>query len=103
MFPKNDGDNPTNNPRRERFTEPIQNMNDSFNTNPIPFTTGVYSHDPITYKHSYTLFVPSISQQYTSSRYANRKYFLFFVNLTFAPNDYAWDSNELYNVFQLNI
>ena len=73
-------------------------MNDSPNTNPILFTTGVYSQEPITYKHPYTLFVPSITQQYTSSRYANRKYCLFYVNLTFASNDYALDSNELFNM-----
>ena len=43
-------------------------MNDSPNTNPIPFTTDVYSQEPITYKQPYTLLAPSITPQYTSSR-----------------------------------
>ena len=73
-------------------------MNDSLNNNPMPFTTGVYNQEPITFKHPYTMFVPPITPQYTSSRYANKKYCLFFINLTFAFNDYAWDSDELYNM-----
>ena len=73
-------------------------MNDSPNNNPIPITTGVYNQDPITYEHPYTLFVFPITLHYTSSRYANRKYCLFYVNLTFASNDYVWDSDELYNM-----
>ena len=97
MPTNNDGDT-TN---RDEFNEPIQytRINDSPNTNPIPFTTGVYTQEPITYKHPYSLFVPSITQLYTSSRYATRKYCLFYVNLTFASNDYAWDGNELYNMY----
>ena len=47
MSHTNDGD--TNN--REDFNDPIQYMNDSPNNNPIPFNTGVYSQEPITYKH----------------------------------------------------
>ena len=94
MSPTNDG-NKTN---IEDFNEPIQYMNDSPNNNPMPFTTGVYNQEPITYKHPYTLFVPSITPKYTSSRYANRKYCLFYVNLTFASNDYVLDSDELYNM-----
>ena len=78
MSPTNDGD--TNN--KDDFTDPIQ-LNDSFNINPVPFTTGVYNQEPITYKHPYTLFVPPITPSYTSSRYANRKYCLFYINLTF--------------------
>ena len=66
MSPTNDGD--TNN--REDITDPIQ-LNDSPN-NPIPFTTGVYNQEPITYKHPDTLFVPPIIPSYTSSRYANK-------------------------------
>ena len=85
MPTNNDGDT-TN---RDKFNEPIPYMNDSPNNNPMPFTTGVYNQEPITYKHPYTLFVPSITPTYTSSRYANRKYCLFYVNLTFASNDYA--------------
>ena len=84
---------PTNNDgettNREDFTDPIQ-LNDSPDNNPMPFTTGVYSQEPITYKHPYTLLVPSITPTYTSSRYTNRKYCFFYVNLTFACNDYAW-------------
>ena len=41
---------PTNNDgetNRDEFNEPIQYKNDSPNTNPIPFTTGVYSKEPI--------------------------------------------------------
>ena len=79
----NDGDTNT----RDEFNEPIQYMNDSPNMNQIPFTTGVYNQEPITYKHPYTLFVPSITPTYTSSRYANRKYCLFYGNLTFASNE----------------
>ena len=94
MSSTNDGDT-TN---REEFNEPIQYMNDSHNNNPIPFTTDVYNQEPITYKHPYTLFVPPITPSYTSSRYANKKYCLFYVNLTFASNDYAWDSDDLYNM-----
>ena len=74
-------------------------MKDSPNINPMSFTTGVYNQEPITYKHPYTLFVPPITLQYTSSRYANRKYCLFYVNLTFASNDYVCDSDELFNMF----
>ena len=74
MFTNNDGDI-TN---RDGFNEPIQYMNDSPNTNPIPFTTGAYNQEPVTYKHPYTLFLPSI---YTSSRYANKKYCLFYINV----------------------
>ena len=44
-------------------------MNDSPNINLIPFTTGVYNQEPITYKYPYTLFVPIITPQYTSLRY----------------------------------
>ena len=77
MPTNNDGDT-TNS---DEFNNPILYMNDSFNTNPIPFTTGVYYQEPIIYKHPYTLFVPSITPQYTSSRYANRKYCLFYLNL----------------------
>ena len=84
MSPTNDA--ATSN--RKDFTDVIQ-LNDSPNTNPIPFTTGVYNQEPITYKHPYTLFVSPITPQYTSSRYANRKYCLFYVNLTFEENDYA--------------
>ena len=73
-------------------------MNDSPNNNTMPFTTGVYSQGPITYKHLYTLFVPAITPQYSSLRYANRKYCLFYVNLTFASNDYVWDNDELFNM-----
>ena len=51
MSPTNNGD--TN---REDFNEPIQ-LNDSPNTNPIPFTTGVYNKEPISYKHPYTLYL----------------------------------------------
>ena len=83
---------PTNNNgdknNREDFTDPIQ-LNDSYNNNPIPFTTRVFSQEPITYKHPYTLFIPSITQSYTSARYANRIYCLIYVNLTFASNDYT--------------
>ena len=93
MFTNNDGD--TNN--RENFTDPIQ-LKYSPNNNHIPFINGVYNQEPITYKHQYTLFVPPITPSYTSSRYANRKYCLFYVNLTFASNDYAWDSNDLFNI-----
>ena len=57
----------------------------------MPFTTGVYNLEPISYKHPYTLFVPPITPLSTSSRYANRKYCLFKINLTFASNDYAWE------------
>ena len=77
-------------------------MNDSPNKNPIPFTIGVYSQEPITYKHPYTLVVFSITPSYTSSRYANRKYCLFYVNLTFASNDYRTTSlSEAYLIFVL--
>ena len=38
-----------NTTNREDFNEPIQYMNDSPNNNPIPFTTGVYNQEPITY------------------------------------------------------
>ena len=41
-------------------------MNDSPNNNPIPFTIDVYSQEPITYKHPYTLFIPSINPSYNS-------------------------------------
>ena len=68
----NDGD--SNN--KDDFTDPIQ-LNDSPNINSIPFTTGVYNQEPITYKHPFTLFVLPITSSYTSSRYANRKYCLF--------------------------
>ena len=89
MSPTNDGDT-TN---RDEFNDPIQYVNDSPNNNPMPFTTGVYNQKPITYKHPYTLFVLPITPQYISSRYSNRKYCLFNVNLTFASNDYVWDSD----------
>ena len=94
MPTNNDGDT-TN---RDEFNEPIQYMKYSYNNNPMPFTTGVYTQEPVTYKHPYTLFVPSITSTYTSSKYANRKYCLFYVNLTFASNDYAWNSEGLYNM-----
>ena len=89
MSRTNDGDT-TN---IEDFNEAIQYINDSPNNNLMPFTTGVYNQELITYKHPYTLFVHLITTQYTSSRYANKKYCLFYVNLTFASNDYVWDSN----------
>ena len=54
-------------PNREEFNEPIKYMNDSPNNNPMLFTTGVNTQEPITYKHPYTLFVPPITPQYTSS------------------------------------
>ena len=96
MSPTNtDGDTTT----RDEFNEPIQYINDFPNNNFISFTTYVYNQEPLTYKHPYTLFVSSITPQYTSSRYANRKYCLFYMNLTFASNDYDWDSNELFNMF----
>ena len=79
MSPTNDGDT-TN---RNNFNDPIQ-LNDSPNTSPMPFTTGVYNQELITDKHPYTLFVPQITPQYTSSRYAQRKYCLFYVNITLA-------------------
>ena len=44
MSPTNDGDT-TN---RDDFNDPIQ-LNDSPNTNPIPFPTGVYNQEAITY------------------------------------------------------
>ena len=94
MPTNNDGDT-TN---RDEFNEPIQYMNDSPNYNSMPFTTSVYNQEPITYKHPYTLFVPSLTPTYTSLRYANRKYCLFFINLTFASNDYGWNSDKLYNM-----
>ena len=40
LMPTNNDGNTTN---REKFNEPIQYMYDSPNTNPIPFTTGVYT------------------------------------------------------------
>ena len=110
MPPTNDGDTTNrdemNGGLDSPFNEPIQYVNDSptslpdqrSNTNPIPFTTGVYSQEPITYKHPYILLVPSITPTYTSSRYTNRKYCLFYLNLTFASNDYAWNSDEFYNM-----
>ena len=81
-------------------------MNDSSNINPMPssdkvlasFTTDVNNQERITYKYQYTLFVPPITPQYTSSKYANRKYCLFYVNITFASNDYVWNSDKLYNM-----
>ena len=81
-------------------------MNDSSNINPMPssdkvlasFTTDVNNQERITYKYPYTLFVPPITPQYTSSKYANRKYCLFYVNITFASNDYVWNSDKLYNM-----
>ena len=36
-FPTNDRDKT----KREQFNEPIHYMNDSFNNNPMPYTTGV--------------------------------------------------------------
>ena len=84
MSSTNDGDT-TN---IKDFNDPIQ-LNDSPNNNPILYTTCVYNQEPITYKHPYTLFVPLITPSYTSSRYANKKYCLFYVNLTFASNDYV--------------
>ena len=95
MSPTNNDGDTTN---RDEFNEPIQCMNDSNNNNPIPFTIGVYNQKPITYKPPYTLFVSPITSQYTSSRYANIKYCLFYVNHTFASNDYAWDIDELYKM-----
>ena len=91
---------------RKDFNKPIQYVNDSrtllsnqrSSNNPIPFTTGVNNQKPITYKHPYTLFVPLISVQYTSLICANRTYWLFYVNLTFASIDYIWDNYELYNM-----
>ena len=64
----------------------------------IPVTTVVYNQEPISYKHPYTLFVHQITPSYTSSRYANRKYCLFYVNLTFASNGNAWNSDDLINM-----
>ena len=82
---------PTNNDKDtthvDEFHEPIQYMNDSPNNNPMTFTTGVYNHKIISYKHPYTLFLPPITPHYTSSGFAHRKYCLFFVNLTFASID----------------
>ena len=94
MFTYNDEDT-TN---REEFTKYIQYINDSPYTNPMPFITAVYTQKQITYKHPYTLFVPSLTPQYTSSRYANRKNCLFYVNLTFDSNNYVWNSDELFNM-----
>ena len=48
----NDGDT-TN---RKDFNEPIQYVNDYINNHPMPFTTGVYNQEPITYKHPYYKF-----------------------------------------------
>ena len=48
------------------LNRPIQYMNDSSNNNFMPFITGVYNQEPVTYKHSYTLFLPLITPQYTS-------------------------------------
>ena len=86
----------TNTPNRKEFNDPIQYMNDSPNTNPIPFTTVVYNQEPVTYKHAYTLFLFSI---YTSSRYANKMYCLFYINLLFTLNDYTWEDDELNNMY----
>ena len=66
MFSTNDRD--TFN--RDDFNEPIQYINDFLNSNPMPFTTGVYNQEPISYIHPYTLYLPPITPQYTSSRYA---------------------------------
>ena len=94
LMPTNAG-NSTNTPNREEYNDQIQYMNDSPNTNPISFTTGVYNQKPVTYKHPYTLFLPSI---YTRLRYANKKYCLFYINLSFALNDYTWEDDELNNM-----
>ena len=94
-MPTNAGD--TNN--KEEFNDPIQYMNDSPNTNPIPFTTGVYNQEPVTYKHPYTLFLPSI---YTSSSYANKICCLFYIHLSFGLNDYTWEDDEL-NYMSINL
>ena len=48
---------------KDEVNEPIQYMNDPPNTNLIPFITGVYNQDTITYKHPYTLFEHSITPQ----------------------------------------
>ena len=82
---------------RADYTDPIQ-LNNSPNNNPISFTTGVKNQDPITYKLPYTLFVFTISPLYISSRYATIKYCLFYVNLTFASNDYAWNRDGLFKM-----
>ena len=97
-MPTNAGDHPrghspsTNTPNKKEFNDPIQYINDSPNTNPISFTTRVYNQEPVTYKHLYTLFQPSI---YTSSRYANKKYCVYYTKLSFALNDYTWEDDEL--------
>ena len=49
MPTNNDGDTTI----RDEFIKSIQYMNDSPNTNPIPFTTGVYTHEPTTYTLPY--------------------------------------------------
>ena len=74
---------------REDFNKPIQYVNDFTNNNPMRISNGVYNQKQITYKHSYTLFVPSMTPQYTSSRYANKQYCLFYVNHLFASNNYV--------------
>ena len=66
---------------RKDFNKNKQFVNASPNNNPMPssdkvlafFTSNVYNQEPITYKHSYNLFVPIITQQNTSLTYANRK------------------------------
>ena len=101
-MPTNNDENTTN---RDKFDLLIQYINDSpnslldqrSNTNPtdlrtfspFPLATSVYTQKPISYKHPYTLFVPSITPSYTSSKYEFRKYCLFSVNLTFVSNGYA--------------
>ena len=67
----------------DEFNKPNQYLNDSPNMNPTSFIVGVDNQEPITYKHPYTLFVPLITSKYNSTKYANRKYCLFFINLTF--------------------
>ena len=102
MSPSNDGDT-TN---REDINDPIKLNNSTtslsdqrYSNNPMPFTTGFYNQESITYKHSYTLFVPPITLQYTRSRYANRKNCLFYVNFTLASKNYVLDSDELFHMY----
>ena len=52
LMPTNNDKDTTN---RAELNEPIQCMNDFPNTNAIPFTTNVFTQEPITYKHPYTL------------------------------------------------
>ena len=102
MFSINNGDTRT----REDLNQFIQYVNDiptslsdkRARNNPMPFTINVYTQKPMTYKHPYTLFVFQITAQYTCTRYANRKYCVFYVNLKFAAMDYDWDTEELFNM-----